>query len=125
MLALYSAASSAFVLPGRQQLATRGASVRMAINPGEVWESYKAVVAASTEYKAMPSVDSALALCRVAATSREADVPAVARLGACGHPLILAHHEGSVKSSLRHVRVLLWAGIVPSSNHPTPSVPRH
>ena len=66
-------ASSAFVLPGRQQLATRGASVRMATNPGEVWESYKAVVAASTEYKATPSVDSALALCRVAATSREAD----------------------------------------------------
>jgi len=72
MLALYSA-SSAFVLPGRQQLATRGASVRMATNPGEVWESYKAVVAASTEYKDAPSVDSALALCRVAATSREAD----------------------------------------------------
>ena len=72
MLALCSA-SSAFARPGRQQLATRGASVRMATNPGEVWESYKAVVAASTEYKAMPSVDSALALCRVAATSREAD----------------------------------------------------
>lgn len=45
----------------------------MATNPGEVWESYKAVVAATTEYKAAPSVDSALALCRVAATSREAD----------------------------------------------------
>ena len=72
MLGLCSV-SSAFVLPGRHQLATRGASVRMATDPGEVWESYKAVVAATTEYKAEPSVDSALALCRVAATSREAD----------------------------------------------------
>ena len=72
MLGLCSV-SSAFVLPGRHQLATRGASVRMATDPGEVWESYKAVVAATTEYKAAPSVDSALALCRVAATSREAD----------------------------------------------------
>ena len=72
MLALCSA-SSAFVLPGRSHITTRGAQVRMAASPGEVWESYKAVVAASTEYKDAPSVNSALALCRVAATSREAD----------------------------------------------------
>ena len=72
MLALCSA-SSAFVLPGRSHITTRGAQVRMAASPGEVWESYKAVVAASSEYKAAPGVDSALSLCRVAATSREAD----------------------------------------------------
>merc|ERR1719217_627552 len=66
--------SSALVMPSRSTRNVHARSaLRMVTDPGERWESYKAVVAATGAYTSQPTVDSALSLCRMAAVSREAD----------------------------------------------------
>ena len=47
------------------------------LDPNERWENYKSAIAATKTFEASPTVDTALSLCRVAATNQDAEPEAV------------------------------------------------